>query len=246
MKMNPQQKEQKINPFLKKISLKILPRFIFKYLDPFLYNIQIEIKKLSERYNFEGMNILDAGCGENKLKDKFPRANFIGIDMGVGDKSWNYGKIDIQGDLKQLPFKDNSFDLVISIVTLEHIDNPLVALKEISRILKKGGKLFLIIPFMWEYHQIPNDFFRFTKSGAKVLLKESKLKIEYIEPIGGFFWLFSRRLFNLLTFFQKSIFWILFLIFLPVPILLSPILYYMDKFDKSKNFTLGFKIKAIK
>lgn len=238
--------EQRINPFLKKLSQKIIPKFIFRFLDPFVFTIDKEINNLVKEYDSDRLTILDGGCGENRYKKLFKSAKFIGLDRGIGDKTWDYSKIDVSGNLENLPFKNNSFDLIISIVTLEHVENPEKVLKEFYRTLKKGGKIFLIVPFMWEYHQIPYDYFRFTKSGIGRLLKRAKFINIVITPIGGFFWLFSRRLFNLLTFFQKNILWILFFTAFPFVFLASSFFYILDKFDTHKNFTLGYKINAKK
>ncbi len=240
------EKEQRIHPFFKTLSLKLIPKFIFKFLDPFVYTIEKELLKLSKQFDREGVLILDGGCGENKNKNLFKKAKLIGLDNKIGDTSWDYSKIDLCGDLNYLPFKDNSFDLIISIVTLEHVKDPLNVLKEIKRTLKKGGLLFLIVPFMWEYHQIPNDYFRFTKSGIMNLLEKTNFKEIEITPIGGFFWLFSRRLFNFLTFFQKHFLWVLFFLFVPFVFINSFFLFYLDKFDNKKNFSLGYRIKAKK
>ncbi len=55
----------------------------------------------------------------------------------------------IQGDLFNMPLKDESFDLTFNNSTLEHFKNPLDALKEMVRVTKKGGLVFVGVPFTY-------------------------------------------------------------------------------------------------
>lgn len=66
---------------------------------------------------------------------------------------------------------DNSVDNYVCISVLEHIPDPFQMLSEVRRTLKPGGKLLLIVPFLYPFHPDPSDFFRFTDRGLAVLLK---------------------------------------------------------------------------
>ena len=57
----------------------------------------------------------------------------------------------IRGDISNLPFSDNSFDLITSNMVLEHLNRPEIQLKEIHRILKPGGKLIFHTPNKLSY-----------------------------------------------------------------------------------------------
>ena len=90
-------------------------------------------------------SILDVGCGEgftlNRLKEKGIGKKLEGIEylpaaIELGKKTYPEIKI-IQGSIYQLPYKDNSFDLVLCTEVLEHLDNPQAGLKELVRVSNK-------------------------------------------------------------------------------------------------------------
>lgn len=62
------------------------------------------------------------------------------------------------------PIQDEEYDNVICLNVLEHLHKPEVAIKEMVRIVKKGGKIVIVAPFMYHMHGSPNDFVRFTPS----------------------------------------------------------------------------------
>jgi len=63
-----------------------------------------------------------------------------------------------------LPFKDGCFDHMISLNTLEHIENDELALSEALRVLKKGGTFHFMVPFLYRVHASPSDYHRHTAS----------------------------------------------------------------------------------
>ena len=76
--------------------------------------------------------VLDAGAGERVHAKYFKGRHYVAVDLGVGDASWDYGKLDAIADLTALPFREASFDACINIVTLEHVREPGCALQEIG------------------------------------------------------------------------------------------------------------------
>lgn len=190
----------------------------------------------------DGARVLDAGAGEVRHARHFPRQRYVGVDLGVGDAAWNYTRLDAIADLAALPFPASSFDACLNIVTLEHIAEPLAALREIGRVLVPGGRLLLVVPHEWEVHQAPNDYFRFTRYGVEHLLRAAGFGEIRIEPAGGYFRLLSRRLLNGLRFFGWP--WRpLAAVFLAPPALLLPLL---DRLDRDRDFTLGYLCTAQK
>jgi len=82
--------------------------------------------------------------------------------------------IDYQYDIHDLPFEDNEFDIVVCKAVLEHVEDPWKASKELVRVLKVGGKVWIEIPFNQPYHPSPGDFWRVTPDGMRILMKASK------------------------------------------------------------------------
>lgn len=90
-------------------------------------------------------SVLDVGCGEGFTLDRLQKAKIgkthEGLEyskeaIGLGKKL--YPKLNIrQGDIYKLPYRDNSFDLVICTEVLEHLENPRKALKELTRVSRK-------------------------------------------------------------------------------------------------------------
>src|SRR5262249_35439958 len=143
--------------------------------------------------------------------DCFPGARYLALDLCVGDPAWDYGAVDVCGDLVHLPLAPRSVDRVLCIVTLEHVNNPAAALAECARVLKPGGRLYLVTPMMWEEQEVPHDYFRFASWGVRHLLEEVGFEVERLQPAGGFFWEIGHRGVDLVGFFQSSWRWLLFL-----------------------------------
>jgi SAM-dependent methyltransferase len=184
----------------------------------------------------KGARVLDAGAGEAQYKHHFPAQRYCGIDLGVGDAQWDYSLLDVVGDLAALPFPDATFDACLNLVTLEHVRDPIKVIREMARALSPGGRLLLVAPLEWEEHQEPHDYLRFTKYALRFAMERAGLEVVAIEPVGGFFRLLSRRLFNALQFFPTLALPFAALVFVPLG-LVAPLL---DPLDTRRNFTLGY------
>ena len=120
--------------------------------------------KLIQKYH-NGL-ILDCGAGK---RDDY-------IHNVVNFEVVNYGSTDVLGVAEDLPFKDESFDAVFSLNVLEHVRDPFRCAREISRVLKKGGELYCVVPFLSPYHDYPDHYYNMTNSGLKNLF-EGNLQI---------------------------------------------------------------------
>jgi len=113
----------------------------------------------------EKSTILDVGAGELAYKKYCKHLNYFSTDFGkyTGHENdiglqvadWEYGSVDVIGDAANLMFKNESFDAVLLSEVLEHVPFPIEVLKEVSRILKKGGVLILTAPFASLTHFAP-------------------------------------------------------------------------------------------
>jgi len=107
------------------------------------------------------------GKGIDILKNNLP-ANTILVESDV-----THGiNTNIIIDAHQIPFQDQSFDLVISQAVFEHVLDPFLCVKEVHRVLKPGGLIYSEIPFMQHVHGGKYDFHRFTHLGHKRLFRQ--------------------------------------------------------------------------
>jgi SAM-dependent methyltransferase len=188
----------------------------------------------------DGARVLDAGAGEGQYRRHFARHKYCGVDLAVGDRSWDYSRLDALADLGALPFRAAAFDAAIHIVTIEHLREPGRALAEMARTLAPGAPLLIAAPHEWEVHQAPHDYFRYTRYGLAYLLEKAGFEVCEMRASGGYFRLLARRLLNGLQFFTGGVRW---LCFIPAAILLVPpalVLPLLDSLDRDRNFTVGY------
>ena len=164
-------------------------------------------------------------------------------DIGDGDKYEQDFYCDIT---KKIPKDDNTYDIVICNEVLEHINEPSDALKEIYRIIKPGGKLFITTTQCHGLHQEPHNYFNYLSYGLEYILKKNKFRSINIFALGGIFHLLGKVLQNTLnfTFYKKSIIRI---ILYPLEfalrillLIISFILFYADSFDRMKKWTINY------
>ena len=98
--------------------------------------------------------ILDLGAGNRRHA-----SNVINLEIEPNPE------VDIIADGHRLPFKDDTFDAVISEAVLEHVHSPNRVVSEIYRILKPDGYICVAVPFLQGYHASPHDYQRWTVPG---------------------------------------------------------------------------------
>lgn len=120
--------------------------------------------------------LLDVGCGTKPYQALFQVEGYVGLDIdsettrkrGIADKLYDGGKF---------PFSDAEFDALLCNQVLEHVFNPDEFIDEINRVLKPGGKLLLTVPFVWDEHEQPYDYARYSSFGLRALLEKHGFKI---------------------------------------------------------------------
>lgn len=93
------------------------------------------------RYGLEDAKVLEVGAGSGTLQDL--AEDYTGLDIAASAARF-FHKPFVEGSATNLPFEDNSFDVVWTIWTLEHVPDPELALEEIRRVLRDGGYLYLL------------------------------------------------------------------------------------------------------
>jgi SAM-dependent methyltransferase len=213
----------------------LLPGRLARYVMHFEASIEDAVANFAAALP-RGARVLDAGAGETAHKHYFAGQRYCGLDLGVGDRAWDYSRLDVLGNLEALPFPDATFAAAINVVTLEHVLHPARVLCEIGRVLAPGSPFLLVAPLQWEEHQQPHDYGRFTRFALDRLLKDAGLIDISIQPVGGIFRLISRRLLNALQFFPGPLMFVA-AVFLAPPALVLPM---FDSLDKDRSFTLGY------
>lgn len=120
---------------------------------------------LSESLLELGENLLEIGCGRGfyikNMSELFPDNEIVGIDLKddylkIAKESIKNKKVKLlKADATKLPFADKSFDKIIASEILEHIDNEVLAIKEMRRVLKDKGTIVITVPnknfpFNWD------------------------------------------------------------------------------------------------
>jgi SAM-dependent methyltransferase len=115
-----------------------------------------------------GKTFLDVGGREGARRDLAQGFVYKILDLEpVADEA-------IRGDICHCPeIPDDTYDVVFSMNLLEHVADPWAAAAEMIRIARPGGLLMHLAPFAWRYHPFPEDYWRFSHSGLKMLFEHS-------------------------------------------------------------------------
>lgn len=89
------------------------------------------------------------------------------------------------GDGHDRLFRDQSFDIISMFDVLEHIRDPFVLMENCGKWLKPGGMIVLSVPQYWHVHGWPNDYYRYTISGLRELVRRAGLEVENFWAMGG-------------------------------------------------------------
>ncbi len=166
----------------------------------------IVIDNLAEYLTKREKNItklLDFGCGSGIFVEELSKRGFDAHGVDISDEAVRFGAL--QGiknlsvmDSHKIDFPDNTFDVILSMDVLEHLEDEDWALKEIERVLKPEGIFVVMVPaymFMWGVQdEVAHHYRRYTKGGLLSAVKKStslsKLRASYFNtflflPIAG-------------------------------------------------------------
>ena len=156
-----------------------------KRVSPFLFYVA-KYKKASRKIRGT-YNVPSADDKRQQLFESFlarnndERSLQIGVKEAIGEKfgpNWvsvdKYDErefIDYQYDIHELKFEDNSFSAVVCWSILEHVPYPQKAIAELYRVLKPGGEIWVQLPFLFPYHEAPEDYWRVTPDGLRIWME---------------------------------------------------------------------------
>lgn len=119
---------------------------------------------------------LDVGCGSKPYECLYASSEYIGLEYDTPENRESK-KADFFYDGHTFPFGNGEFDSVVANEVFEHVFNPDAFLEEIRRVLKDGGSLLMTMPFVWDEHEQPFDFARYSSFGIRTLLERHGFEI---------------------------------------------------------------------
>lgn len=163
------------------------PGFISIIINPFFFFRRCLVQSMKKYApKLEG-KLLDFGCGCKPYQSLFTNiSEYIGVDLYNEGHDHQKEKIDVYYDGKTLPFENESFDCILSNEVLEHVPNLHETLMELNRVLKRGGKILLTVPFVCFEHELPYDFRRLTVAGLSKASNECGFEVLSSEKTGSY------------------------------------------------------------
>lgn len=194
--------------------------------------------------------VYDLGCGDSPYRDFALRHgdSYTGVDW---EHSPHSPRADVIADLNQpIDLPTASADTVLCVSVLEHLRRPEAFLQEAGRLLKPGGVLLLQVPWQWNLHEMPYDYFRYSPVALTEMLTESGFRDIEIASLGGFFTTHSLK-FN---YFSKRFVrgpaplrWLLSLLLLPIWFLGQAFAPLLDQLDRNWAMeTSGYFVVAVR
>lgn len=202
----------------------------------------IHDKALLERAktHFNG-SIIDIGCGTKPYKEMM--SPYVSAHIGVDHEETFHGKdnIDLFGTAYDIPADDASFDSALCTAVLEHLEEPEQALRECFRVLKPGGVAIYSVPFIWQLHEVPRDFYRFSKYGLDYLFKKAEFEVVEIKALSGFWVTFGQLfVYNLYRLNWRPLRWLR--IIDALGLVVQGIAYLLDKVDRTEQWTWMYMV----
>lgn len=127
-------------------------------------------------------SVLDVGCGSKPYRGLFDASvrEYVGLDRASPNAT-----PDVIGDAHALPFEDHRFDVAVSFQVLEHVERPVDCLREMVRVVRPGGEVVFTVPGVWPDHEVPHDYWRFTRYGLEAAVRAAGLELVELTPLGG-------------------------------------------------------------
>ena len=158
-----------------------------------LYILESYCKDLAVNTNIKILNVGAATGATSEMLSRYGEVTSLEYDKFCCEfLKVKTGIEAINASLTELPFKNNTYDLICAFDVIEHIEDHEKALDEIYRVLRPHGKYFLTVPAfqsLWSNHDVVNHHYRrYTKKKFNSLISNSNLKIDYSTYFN--FWLF--------------------------------------------------------
>jgi SAM-dependent methyltransferase len=133
-----------------------------------------------------GTRVLDIGAGDEPYRELFDHCEYVTVDWANSPHE-HASETDVVASADSLPLEDASFDAALCTQVLEHVPAPVEVLREAHRVLRAGGTLLVTVPFVWEEHEKPFDFQRFSSSGVSNALEAAGFADITVQPRSDYF-----------------------------------------------------------
>lgn len=157
------------------------PTWLSIFINPFYFQRRGVAEGIRRNAHFMRGVMLDFGCGSKPFQEFFRVHQYVGVDTPRSGHDHTGESIDVIYDGKTLPFPDRHFDSILSTEVFEHIFEPDDIVGELHRVLKKGGYMLVSTPFVWEEHETPYDFARYSTFGIRHMLEKRGFEIIKLE-----------------------------------------------------------------
>jgi SAM-dependent methyltransferase len=196
-----------------------------------------EVQQFLRGHASSHSKVLNLGSGTSRIGQ-----NVINVD------SHPYRQVDVVCDIANLPFEDDSVDIVCNVAVLEHVPNPEQVVAEIRRVLKPGGLVYCFFPFIQGFHAAPGDFSRRTVEGMKVLYGDFDL-VE-VKPSGGptsgMLWIVQEWVAILLSFGHQGLHDAILIVLMLVTFPIKYLDIFLTNHPSASNISSGFALVAKK
>lgn len=146
------------------------PGLIGLFTNPFYFSRRGLFRAVRELGGRLSGRLLDVGCGTKPYEPYLAVAEYVGVEIDT-ERSRTTSKADRFYDGTALPFGNAEFDSLLCNEVFEHVFNPPEFLTELNRVLKKEGLLLMTVPFVWDEHEQPHDYARYTSFGLRHVLE---------------------------------------------------------------------------
>lgn len=140
------------------------------FLNPFFIARRALRQEIADASKELSGRLLDVGCGTQPYRDLLGHCIYIGMDID-SPRTRGLDLADAYYDGTCFPFEDASFNSVVCNQVLEHVFNPDEFVAELRRVLAPNGRLLLTVPFVWDEHEQPWDYARYSSYGLRALLE---------------------------------------------------------------------------
>lgn len=152
------------------------PSWLGIFINPFYFARKGLAKHIGELARHITGKTLDVGCGTKPYAGLYQCDEYVGLEIDTPlNREKKQAEYFYDGTI--FPFYDGAFDSIVANEVFEHVFTPDQFLDEVRRVLKPDGMVLLTMPFVWDEHEQPYDFARYSSFGIKALLERHGFRI---------------------------------------------------------------------